>query len=70
MVFVKYVYNGVYKEEFLFCSSLETNTKAAHIFEKVSSFLNLSTWNGRILLAVAQMESPQYWAVIQVFKLL
>ena len=38
MVFAKYVYNGAFKKEFLFCSSLETNTKAADIFEKVSSF--------------------------------
>ena len=38
MVFVKYIYNGAFKEEFLFCSALETNTKATDIFEKVSSF--------------------------------
>ena len=38
MVFVKYICNGVCEDEFFFCSSLETNTKAAHIFEKVSSF--------------------------------
>ena len=38
MVFVKYIYNGAFKEEFLFCSGLETNTKATNIFEKASSF--------------------------------
>ena len=38
MVFVKYVYNGAFKEEFLFYSFLQTNAKAEHIFEKVSSF--------------------------------
>ena len=38
MVFAKYVCNGAFKKEFLFCSSLEKNTKAADIFEKVSSF--------------------------------
>ena len=70
MVFVKYFYNGAFKEEFLFCSALETNTKATNIFEKVSSFLNQRTWNGRILLDVAQMEHPQCWAATQVFKLL
>ena len=48
MLFVKYAYNGAFEEEFLFCSSLETNTKAADIFEKVSFFFNLSTWNGKI----------------------
>ena len=38
MVFVKHVYNGAFKEEFLFCSSLEMNTKAADIFQNISSF--------------------------------
>ena len=39
MVFVKYIYNDAFKEEFLFCSSLETKAKAEHIFENVSFFL-------------------------------
>ena len=38
MVFAKYVYNNTFKEEFLFCSPLETTTKAADILEKVSTF--------------------------------
>ena len=38
MIFVKYVYNGAFREEFLFCSSLKTNDKAPDIFKKVSSF--------------------------------
>ena len=38
MVFVKYIYNSAFKEEFLFCSALEINTKATDIFEKASSF--------------------------------
>ena len=38
MVFTKYIYNDTFKEEFLFCSSLETTTKAADILEKVSTF--------------------------------
>ena len=37
MVFTKYIYNDTFKEEFLFCSSLETTTKAADILEKVST---------------------------------
>ena len=37
-VFVKYVCDGAFKREFLSCSSLETNIKAADIFGKVSSF--------------------------------
>ena len=35
MVFAKYVYNDTFKEEFIFCSPLETITKAADIQEKV-----------------------------------
>jgi len=38
MVFAKYVCNDAYQEEFLFCSPLETTTKAADILEKVSTF--------------------------------
>ena len=38
MVFTKYIYNDTFKEEFLFCSSLETTTKAADILEKDSTF--------------------------------
>ena len=38
MVFVKYVYNDTFKEEFLFSSPLETTIKAADILEKVSTF--------------------------------
>ena len=38
MVFTKYIYNDTFKEEFLFCSSLETTTKAADILEEVSTF--------------------------------
>ena len=38
MVFAKYVCNDTFKEEFLFCSPLETTTKAADILEKVSTF--------------------------------
>ncbi|XP_042213890.1 zinc finger BED domain-containing protein 5-like, partial [Homarus americanus] len=38
MVLARYVHSGSFKEEFLFCSSLETTTKASYILEKVSSF--------------------------------
>ena len=38
MVFVEYIYKDAFKEEFLFCSTLETNTKATDNFENVSSF--------------------------------
>jgi len=38
LVFARYVHSGSFKEEFLFCSPLETTTKASDILEKVSSF--------------------------------
>jgi hypothetical protein len=38
LVSARYVHSGSFKEEFLFCSSLEI-TKASDILEKVSSYL-------------------------------
>ena len=38
MVYARYVYNNAFKEEFLFCSALETTTKAADILNKVTTF--------------------------------
>lgn len=33
MVFARYVHSSSFKEEFLFCSSLEITTKASYILE-------------------------------------
>lgn len=47
IIFARYVYSGLFKEEFLFCSSLETTTEATDILEKFTEFFeteNLS-WN-------------------------
>ena len=38
MVYAKYVCNNAFKEEFLFCSVLESTTKAADILNKVTTF--------------------------------
>ncbi|XP_068240097.1 zinc finger BED domain-containing protein 5-like [Palaemon carinicauda] len=38
LVFVRYINSGDIKDEFLFCSALETTTKADDIMEKVSTF--------------------------------
>ena len=38
MVYARYVCNNAFKEEFLFCSALETTTKAADILNKVATF--------------------------------
>ncbi|XP_039224610.1 protein ZBED8-like [Crotalus tigris] len=39
LVFVKYIYDGAFKDEFLFCKPLETTTTARDVFDKVGSFL-------------------------------
>ncbi|XP_064485888.1 SCAN domain-containing protein 3-like [Ornithodoros turicata] len=38
LVLARYVHAGSFKEEFLFCSTLESTTRASDVFEKVSSF--------------------------------
>ena len=38
MVYTRYVCNNAFKEEFLFCSALETTTKVADILNKVTTF--------------------------------
>ncbi|XP_064462249.1 protein FAM200C-like [Ornithodoros turicata] len=39
LVFARYVHAASFKDEFLFCSTLETTTRASDVFEKVSSFM-------------------------------
>ena len=58
MVFVKYVYNGAFKEEFFFCSSLETNVKAADIFEKFSSFFESEHLEWKTLAGCCTNRAP------------
>ena len=41
MVSTRYVCSNAFKEEFLFCSALETTTKAANILNKITTFLQL-----------------------------
>ena len=38
MVYARYVCNNTFKEDFLFCSSLETTTQAADILNKATTF--------------------------------
>ena len=38
MMFCRYFTNTNIKEEFLFCSALETNTKSVNVMEKISEF--------------------------------
>ena len=39
LVYVRYIYGGDFKDEFLFCKPLETTTTARDVFNKVGSFL-------------------------------
>ncbi|XP_040275585.1 protein ZBED8-like [Bufo bufo] len=39
LVFVRYINDGDFKDEFLFCKPLETTTTARDVFDKVGSFL-------------------------------
>ena len=47
MVFVRYAVRTSVKEELLFCSALNTSTKASDVLEKVDHFLNENeiSWN-------------------------
>ena len=47
MVFVRYAVGTSVKEELLFCSALNTSTKASDILEKVDHFFNENeiSWN-------------------------
>ena len=35
LVYVRYINNGDFKDEFLFCRPLETTTKSIDVFEKI-----------------------------------
>ena len=39
LVYVRYIYEGDFKEEFLFCKPLETTNTARDVFDTVGSFL-------------------------------
>ncbi|XP_060616127.2 protein FAM200C-like isoform X1 [Anolis sagrei] len=39
MVYVRYIHDGDFKDEFLFCKALETTTTAREVFDTVDSFL-------------------------------
>ena len=39
LVYVRYIYEGNFKDEFLFCKPLETTTTARDVFDTIGSFL-------------------------------
>ena len=39
MVFVRYIYNSIFMDEFLFCQSLHATTRGIDVFHKINSFI-------------------------------
>ena len=70
MVFTKYIYNDLFKEEFLFCSSLETTTKAADILEKVSTFFQSENLEWKNLVGCCTDGAPSMFGCHSGFQAL
>ena len=68
MVFVRYVHDYKFKEEFLFCHELETTTRAQDVFDLIDNFSKLINSNGRICVAFVVMEHQLCLARVQAFK--
>ena len=63
MVFVRYAVGTSVKEELLFCSALNTSTKASDVLEKVDHFFNENkiSWNN--LCGVCTDGAPAYFCL-------
>ena len=57
-MYVRYIYNGDFKEEFLFCQALETTTTAKDICDKVGSFLGLQGFKWKNVHGVCTDGAP------------
>ena len=57
MVFCRYFTNTNIKEEFLFCSALETNTKAVDFMKKISEFLKCENLKWEIVCGVCSDDA-------------
>ena len=55
LVFVRYMNSGNIKEEFLFCSALETTTKADDVMENNQLFSKMKILNGKTCVGFVQM---------------
>ena len=58
MVFVRYAVSTFVKEELLFCSALDTNTKASDVMEKVDHFFNENEIASKNLCSVCTDGAP------------
>ena len=61
MVFVRYAVGTSVKEELLFCSALNTSTKASDVLEKVDYFSMKTKYHGTISVACALTVPCDAW---------
>ena len=59
LVYVRYIYEGDFKDEFLLCKPLETTTTARDVFDTVGSFLQIMTFLGEMFVVFAQTVLQQ-----------
>ncbi|KII66506.1 hypothetical protein RF11_15965 [Thelohanellus kitauei] len=57
-VYARYIHNGDFKDEFLFCKTLETTTTSRDIFEKVGSFLSIQNISWEYICGVCTDGAP------------
>ena len=68
LVFVRYINSGDFKEEFLFCSKLDSTTKSADVMKKMTTFLNLPNLNGQMFVEFVPMAPLLCWDRSLAFK--
>ena len=68
LVFVRYIHSGDFKEEFLFCSELDSTTKSADVMKKMTTFLNLPNLNGQMFVEFVPMAPLLCWDRSLAFK--
>ena len=56
MVFVRYIHNKTIEEDFLFCDSLKTTTKAGNVLKLMEDFFTAEKLDWNKLEAFAQMR--------------
>ena len=61
LVFVRYIYLGDIKEEFLFCSELYMTTTSADIMGKMKTFFKASGCTRKMFVEFVRMELLLRW---------
>ena len=68
MVFVRYIQNSDFKEEFLLCQPLDSQSRGIDVPNKVDTFLYMNVLIGVIFALFVQMELLRCRDVILVFR--